>query len=119
MSSRINPMNIALNIRRIVGLMALAGMATLSAAVVGQEKVEDSPSRQFWADAKVLSFRPGEELASYRWNPAGGVGPDGTLMLGVGMEQRHFDVRMDAKLKEQRFLIHVTVKPTEGDTQTK
>src|SRR5439155_25978714 len=113
-------MNKALHLRRIVGLLVLLGMATLSAAVAGQEKSEDSPSRQFWADAKVLSFRPGEELASYRFgNPAGGVGPDGTLTLGVGREQRHFEVRMVAKLKEQRFLINVSVKPAEGDTQTK
>jgi len=57
-------MNKALRTKIVCGLLAIAAMAALSASLCAQEKVEDSVSRQFWADAKVLSFRPGEELAT-------------------------------------------------------
>ena len=112
-------MNQALHSTIVVGHVAIAAIAMLATVVRGQDKAEDSVSRQFWADAKVLSFRPGEELATYRGQPSGGVGPDGTLTLGVGMEQRQFEVQMVAKLKAQRFLINVTVTPAEEDKQTK
>jgi hypothetical protein len=112
-------MNQALHIGKAAALVALAVVAVSSAAALAQEKAEDSVTRQFWADAKVLSFRPGEELATYRGQPNGGIGPGGTLTLGIGMAQRHFEVKMVARLKGQRFLINVTVTPEEEDKQTR
>src|SRR6478752_6536275 len=88
-----------------VGLMALTVVAVIGSIVLGQEpKDGDTATRQFWADAKVHSFRPGETLASYRWNPSGGVGASGTLTLGGRDGERRFDVKIVAKLKSQRFI---------------
>jgi hypothetical protein len=103
-----------------LGFLSLAAIALVSSTVFGQaSKPEDAFSRQFGADAKVYSFRPGEESTTYRSSGGGSVGPNGTLTLGIGSQQRHFDVRIMAKLKAQRFLATVTVKPTKDDTHTK
>lgn len=100
-------------------LVAFAAMAALSSTLSGQQpKNEDAFSGQYWADARVFSVRPGEELATYHWNPSGGVGPNGTLGLGVSDQQRRFKVSIVAKVKAQRFLAKVTVKPDEEDTHT-
>ena len=94
-------------------------MATLSSALFGQEpKVEDPLAYQFWADARVFSLLPGDELATYHSQSGGGVGPSGTLTLGVAKKQRQFNVCMKAKLKAHRFLVNVTVTPDEDDTHT-
>jgi hypothetical protein len=100
--------------------MTLATMATLCSSVLGQEsKLEDAFVRQYWADARIFSFRPGDELVSYRSSPSGDVEPNGTLILGGGDKQRHFNVRIIGKLKAHRFLVNVTVEPTEEDARTK
>jgi hypothetical protein len=105
---------------QLLGLMLLAFVPLVGWRAEGQDvKPAEAFVGQYWADAKVLSFRPGDVLTSYRWNPAGGVGPGGTLTLGAGDLERHFDVKIVAKLKSQRFLASVTVKPKEDDARTK
>lgn len=97
-------------------VITLACLQLSAAGVVGQEATSDSLSKlQFWADAKVVSFRPGETLTTYRRQPSGGVGPGGTLTLGARDGGRHFDVKIVGKLKSQRFIANVSVKPTEED----
>jgi hypothetical protein len=99
--------------------MTLAAMSMVSSALFGKEpKSDDAFSLQFWADATVFSLQPGEELATYRSYSGGGVGPNGTLGIGVADRQRQFDVSIVAKLKSGRFLAAVTVKPTDEDTLT-
>jgi len=113
-------MSIALINQLRVALMSLSVAAVVGSIVEGQEaKPAETFVGQYWADAKVLSFRPGDVLTSYRWNPSGGVGPGGTLTLGAGDLERHFDVRIVARLKSQRFLASVTVKPKRDDARTK
>jgi hypothetical protein len=113
-------MNDAQDTRARFGFLPLAMIALLGSATHGQEpKLEDATSRQFWADAKVLSLKPGEESATYHSLGGGGVGPDGTLKLGIGDKRRYFDVRIAAKVKSQRFSAKVSVKPSKEDTQTK
>jgi hypothetical protein len=107
--------------KRCLSVMWLAIAAAISSIVVGQEpQAADSIAWKFWADAKVISFRPGETLASYRWNGgSGGVGPGGTLTLGSRDGERRFEVKIVGKLKSQRFIASVSVKPEEGDSLTK
>src|SRR5437868_5050200 len=106
-------MNERLVAKRCMGVVVLAIAAAFGSTVVGQEpKAADSIAWKFWADAKVLSFRPGETLASYRWNGGGGgVGPGGTLTLGARDGERRFSVKIVAKLKSQHFIANVSVKP--------
>jgi hypothetical protein len=103
-----------------VALLWLAAVGHWSSTAFGQAPPPaDAMSRHFGADAKVYSLRPGEESTTYRSSGSGKVGPNGTLTLGIGNQLRHFDVRIAAQLKAQRFLATVTVKPTLGDTLTK
>ena len=101
------------------GFLSLAAIMLLSVTAIGQEpKADDAFFRQYWLDAKVFSFRPGAESSTFRSFSGGGV-ESGTLTLGISDKQRHFDVRIMAKLKAQRFMANVAVKPTKEDTQTK
>lgn len=101
-------------------LLSLAATTLLSSTTHGQDtKAEELRFQQFWADMKVYSLRPGEESTTYRSLGGGGVGPGGTTTLGTGNQQRHFNVRVVAKSKDQRFLANVTVKPTADDKRTK
>jgi hypothetical protein len=110
----------SLETRARFGFLSLVIIALLGSSTRAQEqKLEDAYSRQFWADAKVLSLKPGEESATYHSFGGGGVGPDGTLRLGIGDQRRHFEVRVAAKVRSQRFVANVTVKPSKEDTQTK
>jgi hypothetical protein len=100
-------------------LMAFAAVAVCGWNLLAEEpKSDDAFTRQFWADARVYSLRPGEELATYHGRPGGGVGPNGTLGLGFNDRQRQFKVTIVAKAKSQRFLTKVTVTPDEEDTRT-
>jgi len=114
-------MNSSFNKTCCVGLTALTMIAAIGSIVVGQEpQAADNIAWKFWADVKVLSFRPGETLASYRWTGGGGgVGPGGTLSLGSRDGERRFEVKIVGKLKSQRFIASVSVKPEEDDVRTK
>jgi len=102
-------------------LLAIITLATCGSMLFAEEsKTEDRYSRQFWADARIYSLLPGEELASFRGDSnGGGVGPGGTLGLGISSKQRQFNVEIVAKRKAQRFLAHVTVRPDEEDMGTR
>jgi hypothetical protein len=109
-----------LRMRKSLRLAAAAALLTLSVPLFGQEpKSEDAFSRNYFTDVKVFSLVPDHELATYRSYPSGGVGPSGTVMLGVGDKQRQFNVSIIGKLKAHRFLANVTVKPTVEDTHTR
>ena len=98
----------------------LAAVASLTSTLRGDEPRHDETySLQYWADARVFSLVPGQEFATYRSFSGGGVGPNGTLTMGVGDKQRKFDVSIQAKLKSHRFLATVTIEPGKEDTVTK
>jgi len=110
----------ALGIRGRMGLLALAITALVGARAHGQApKPEDATTHQFWADANVVALKPGEESATYRSFGGGGVGPNGTLRLGIADKRRQFEVRIAATVKSQRFLAKVSVMPSKEDTETK
>ena len=101
-------------------LISLAAITLSSSPICGQEaKPEETASRRYAAELKVFSFRPGDESATYLFYGGGSVGPNGATTLGISHQQRHFSVRLAARLKSQRFLATVTVKPIPGDTGTK
>lgn len=107
-------------LQRSFHLTVFAAVALFGSTLWGQEpKSDDAFTRQYWADAREFSLRPGEELATYHGSPSGGVGPNGTLGLGIIDQQRRFNVSIVAKVKSQRFLAKVTVKPDEEDKQTR
>ncbi len=113
-------MNDAKLIGEFVRLMAFAALAAFGSMLHGQEpKSEETFTHGYWADAHAYSLVPGKELATYHWAPSGGVGPNGTLALGVNDGQHRFKVTIVAKLKSQRFLAKVTVEPSEEDNGTK
>jgi hypothetical protein len=106
-------------LQRSFCLMAVAAVTAFGSTLLGQElKSEDAFTHQYWADARAFSLRPGEELATYHGRAGGGVGPNGTLGLGVSDHQRRFNISIVAKVKAQRFLTKVTVKPDEEDMRT-
>jgi hypothetical protein len=102
----------------IQSALCLMATAFVFAATLRAEEKPEEFERQYWADARAFSLHPGQELATYRGYPSGGVGPNGTLGLGVSDKQRQFNVSIEAKLKSGRFLAHVTVKPQDDDKQT-
>lgn len=100
-------------------LVACVAVVACGSSLLGQEpKSEDSFTHQYWADSRTYSLRPGEEFATYRSSPSGGVGPNGTLSLGFNDQHRRFKVSIVAKVKAQRFLAKVTVTPDEEDMRT-
>src|SRR5262245_19607752 len=101
-------------------LIPLAAITLSSSPICGQEaKPAETTSRRYAAELKVFSFRPGEESATYVLYGGGSVGPNGATTLGISHQQRHFSVRLAARLKSQRFLATVAVKPVKEDTGTK
>ncbi len=108
----------------IAALWALGVVAPIEhpcavAEVVGIEvEPAEVPLNQFWINAKVFSLIPQEPLKSYRPFTAGGVGPTGTLTLGVASEKRNFDVSIEAMARNGKFSAKVTVEPDQEDRQT-
>jgi hypothetical protein len=110
------------NLVRPLLLAAVLPTGVLLAAPESIAAKAEPPVRstnQYWSDARVFSVVPDQAIASYQSYSGGGVGPAGTLTLGVSGERREFDVSIEGKVRDGKFLATVTVEPDDEDLQTR
>ena len=113
-------MNTNETIPKALRLITLVAVAALNSTAFGQsQNRKDAVTRKFWAELKVFSVLPGEELGTYRDYGGGGVGPNGTSTSGIREKQRNFNYSVSGKQQAGRFLADVVVQPDEQDTRTR
>jgi hypothetical protein len=104
---------------RVYFLIAMALPSMCGVPLFAQEpQTAAAPGSYYFIDASQFSFLPGKEIESYRSHGSGGCGPGGELGLGIADKSRQLSVSIVARLKSQRLVASVAVKPAQSDTRT-
>jgi hypothetical protein len=88
-------------------------------ASYGDETPSGRPAdKQYYVDATLFSMESEKGLESFRDYGSGGVGPIGSLGLGVSSDGRDFKVTVKGATKSGHFMAKLNVTPTQADRRT-
>jgi len=95
-------------------IFAVTALTASGPALRGQEPEKDDPSfGNCVVDVAIFSLHPDKGISTYRSLGAGSASPRGEC--GFGGER--FSVSIKGRLKSQRFLATVEIKPSAGETR--
>jgi hypothetical protein len=103
-------------------IQRLAVICFISLVAARATMADDNPGRrdpkQYYMDVTLFSLLPGAGLDEISTHGSGGVGPNGTLGLGVHRHGRRFQLSVQGIGRKGDFFAKVTVTPEKGDEKT-
>lgn len=84
-----------------------------------EAKTDKTAYRNYSLEARVYSYLPDDVLATYRELSSGMVEPVGMLQLSIEDRERAFQVSIEPKMKEEKYLVAVAITSNPPDNETR